>query len=133
MHGFFPGVFFFAPLFLLFGFFKIVLVVLIIVLIVRLFTHGRHHAAYAQGYGYDRGHDHGYRGHFGSPSGENMDPRRVAAWRFAAGKIDRAEFDHIMSGLDAAAPAATTPPEPTAPGAPQTPPTAPQAPPTPQG
>ncbi|MDR3686170.1 MAG: hypothetical protein P4L93_04345 [Coriobacteriia bacterium] len=125
MHGFFPGVFFFAPVLLFFGFLKIMFVILLIVLIVRLATHGRRHGAYAHdgygygGHGYGYGHDHGHggpHGHAGFDAPE-MDPRRVAAWRYAAGKIDRTEFDRIMSGLDATAPA---------------PPTAPPSAPTPQ-
>jgi len=108
MHAFFPGAFFFlGPALLFFGLFKLVFFVLLIVLVVRLITHGRGHAAYAHGcaseYGHGYGHRHGY-------DAQDLDPRRVAAWRYAAGKIDRAEFDRVVSGIDAAASAPTTPP-----------------------
>jgi hypothetical protein len=108
MHGFFL----FAPLLLLFGFIKIMFVVLLIVFIVRLATHGRRHGAYGYGYGYGHGHGHGpagYHGH-GGHDVTNMDPRRIAAWRFASGQIDRAEFDRIIGGLDASEPTAPTAP-----------------------
>ena len=117
MHGFFPGVFFFAPVLLFFGFLKIMFFVLLIVFIVRLATHGRRHAAYANSYGDAQGHGPGYGhgGHHGHGGADvqNMDPRRIAAWRYASGKIDRTEFDGIIAGLDATAPAA--PVAPTAP------------------
>jgi uncharacterized membrane protein len=78
--GFFPG-FFWGGLFL-FGLLKLLFFVLLIVVIVRLVSHaGRHHAWH------------------GDASG--ADPRRIAAWRYAAGKIDRAEFDRIVAALDA--------------------------------
>jgi uncharacterized membrane protein len=118
MHGFFPGAFLLAPVLLFFGFIKIMFFVLIIVFIVRLATHGRRHAEYAHGYGNGHGYGYGHGGHHGHGGfdAQNMDPRRIAAWRYAAGKIDRAEFDRIVSGLDAAAGASapTAPPsEPT--------------------
>ena len=107
MHGlFFPGVFFLWPMFLFFGLLKIALFVLVIVFIVRLATHGQRHGAC----GYDHGH-HGHRSQ--DDDAHDLDPRRVAAWRYAAGKIDGAEFNRIVSGVDAAAagtPMAPAPP-----------------------
>jgi len=101
MHGFLPAAFIFGPALLFFGLLKIALFVLLIVLIVRLVSHGHRHPAYAHGGG------HGYGRH----DTQGADPRRVAAWRYAAGQIDRAEFDRITAGLDAAAGSApTTPP-----------------------
>ena len=105
MHGFF----FLWPALLFFGVFKILLFVLLIMLVVRFVSHGHRHAAYAHGHGYGHRHDHGY-------DAQNFDPRRVAAWRYASGTIDRAEFDRIISGLDASTP--TTPPSTPAPPAP---------------
>ena len=115
MHGFFPGVFVW-PALAFFGLFRILLFVLLIVLIVRLVTRGHRHADYAYGHGYGPGYGFGWHhghGHNHDYDVQNVDPRRVAAWLYAAGKIDRAEFDHIMAGLDAGAPAA--PPSPPAP------------------
>ena len=110
MHGFFPGAFVWPALFF-FGLLKIVLFVLLVTLIVRLVSHGHRHAAYAHGYGHGFGHGHGHgygRDNEYDYNPQNLDPRRVAAWRYAAGKIDRAEFDRVIAGLDAAAP--STPP-----------------------
>lgn len=101
MYGFFPGAFFFGPSLLFFGLLRIALLVLLIVLIVRLVSHGHRGADYM----HDRGR--GY-GHAGGYDAQSTDPRRVAAWRYAAGQIDRAEFDHIMGGLDAASTSAPT-------------------------
>ena len=112
MHGFFfPGAFFW-PALLFGGLFKILLFVLLISLVVRLVGHGHWRSAYAHPHGPGYGHSHAYD--YGSdPDPHNLDPRRVAAWRYAAGKIDRVEFDRIMSGLDASAPAApSSPPAP---------------------
>ena len=101
MHGFFPGVFVWPAIFF-FGFFRIVLFVLVIALIVRLVSgHGHRHGDYAFGQGYGHGFGHGL-GH----GPQDFDPRKVAAWRYASGQIDRAEFDRIMAGLDAGVPAA---------------------------
>lgn len=96
MHGFF----FLWPALLFFGVFKILLFVLLVVLVVRLLTHGHGHAAYAHGRG-----GYGYR-HGSEYDAQNFDPRRVAAWRYASGQIDRAEFDRVIAGLDANTPAA---------------------------
>ena len=105
MHGF-AGPFFFGPALLFLGLLKFLFVIAIIMLIVRLVTHG-HRAGYTHGgYGH-RGYGPGSYG----PTQES-DPRRVAALRYASGQIDRAEFDRIISGLDAAAPSAPTPPSP---------------------
>ena len=103
MHGFFPGLMFFGPALLFLGLIKVLFVVLVIMLIVRLVSHGHHRPGYHARW--HDGYSHGY-GH----SDAQLDPRRVAAWRYAAGKIDRAEFDRIMSGLDCAAPAPPAPP-----------------------
>ena len=112
MHGFFPGVFFFGPLFLFGGLIKIVLLVLLITFIVRVAGHGHRHAAYGHGYGNGYGYGH-HRGHgFGPQAG--TDPQRIAAWRYASGQIDRAEFDRITTALDASA---TPPSNPTPPAA----------------
>ena len=121
MHGFFPGAFLFGPALLFFGLFKILLFVLLIMLIVRFVSHGRGHHGYGYGHpghGYGYGHGHGF-GPASAVGGPDSDPRRVAALRYAAGKIDRAEFDRIMSGLDAATPSTppATPAPPTAPTA----------------
>ena len=97
MHGFLPGLFWFGPAILFLGFFKLLFFVLIIWLIVRLVSHGSRHAAYAHG---DPWHGYGHGPHVGFDG----DPRRLAAMRYAAGKIDRAEFDRIMAGLDANSP-----------------------------
>ena len=99
MHWFFPGAFFWPGLFF-FGFFRILLFVLLIALVVRLVSHGHRRADYAYGPGYHR------RGHVNGPS--DFDPARATAWRYAAGQIDRAEFDRIMSALGSS----TTPPAP---------------------
>ena len=86
--------------FLLFGgLLKFLIVIAIVILIVRLVTHRGHYA----------GHWHGHM--HGGWAPENQDPRRIAAMRYASGQIDRAEFDRIMSTLDATAPGATTPPQ----------------------
>jgi uncharacterized membrane protein len=117
MHGlFFPGAFLWPALFF-FGLFRILLFVLVIALIVRLVSHGHRHAEYAHGHGYGPGFGYGWR-HGHDFDTQSLDPRRIAAWRYAAGKIDRAEFDRIMGGLDASA---------TAPAPPTVPPTAPPA------
>lgn len=95
----------FGP-FLFFGlFFRVLFLVLIIWLLVRIFSHRHDHM----------GHWHGHR-QWDSMAG---DPRRIAAARYAAGHIDRAEFDRITATLDASAP---TPPAPPAPPAPPVPP-----------
>ena len=107
MHGFgfFPGILW--PVVLFFGLLKLLFVVLIIGFIVRLAMHGRGHY-HGYGWGHGQGHGHGY-GYGGGMA--DVDPRRIAAWRYAAGKIDRAEFDRIVAGLDASAAAGpTTPP-----------------------
>jgi uncharacterized membrane protein len=106
MHGFFPGPFFFAPALLFFGLLRIAFWVLLIVLLVRLFTHGHAHWAHY-------GHDHAHRHPHGNGP-DDLDPRKVAALRYASGEIDRSEFERIIGGLDAAAPRVPTPP----PGAP---------------
>jgi uncharacterized membrane protein len=92
--GFFPGLFWGG--FLFFGLLRLLFFVLLIVLVVRLVSHaGRrhawHHHAYATGWGHDAA---------------TADPRRIAAWRYAAGKIDRPEFDRIVAALDASEPRA---------------------------
>jgi uncharacterized membrane protein len=98
------------PLLLFGGLFKILIIVAVVVLIVRLVSrHG--HSGYWHGHGHD---------HFSSTE---QDPRRIAALRYAAGKIDRTEFDQIVSTLDASEAGVPTPPAaPTA-----TPPAEPQA------
>ena len=106
MHGFgfFPGAFLFVPLLAFFFFLRIALVVLVVVLVVRLVTHGRRHGSY--GYVYGPGHGHGSSG----PGFHDADPRRIAAWRYSAGKIDRAEYENIVAALGAAAPSAPAAP-----------------------
>jgi uncharacterized membrane protein len=91
---------FFWPVLLFGGFLKFLIIVAVVVLIVRLVTHRHGHS----------GHWHGY-GHANGWPPENTDPRRIAAMRYASGRIDRAEFDHIMSTLDATAPGAPAPPQ----------------------
>jgi uncharacterized membrane protein len=95
--------FLFGPFLLFAGFFKILIVVLLIVFLVRILSH-RHDR-------FDHGHWHGHHGHWDAGA---QDPRRIAAMRYAAGKIDRAEFDRIMSALDASGPTPPTPPTPPA-------------------
>ena len=116
MHGVFPGAFFIGPALLFFWLVRLALLVLLIVLVVRLVTHGSHHADHGHGNGYGHGRGYGY-GHGGAQSAAEADPRRVAAWRYAAGQIDCAEFDRIINGLDAAAVGAPSP----APGVPAPP------------
>lgn len=106
MHGFYPGAFFLGPALLFFWLVRLALLVLLIVLVVRLVTHGWHHGDHSHGYGRGRGYGYGYGG---TQSAAETDPRRVAAWRFAVGEIDRAEFDRIVSALDAAAVGARSP------------------------
>ena len=89
--------FFLWPVLLFGGLFRILIVIAFVVLIVRLVS--RRHYGYA-------GHWHGHAHH----GLEGPDPRRIAAMRFAAGRIDRAEFDRIMSTLDASEHGAPTPP-----------------------
>jgi uncharacterized membrane protein len=117
MHGFgfFPGMLLFGPALLFIALFKILFFVLLIMLIVRLVTHGRRHGAAA---GYGHGHHHGHH-HGGGSEMQDLDPRRIAAWRYASGKIDRAEFDRVIAGLDAANIASAAAPAPPADAAPQ--------------
>ncbi len=99
MHFFGPRLFFF-PFMLGFGLLKALVVVAIIVMLVRLFAGHRHYHWAHRGYGY-------------WPVAE--DPRRIAAMRYASGRITREEFDRIMRDLDATATAGNaTPPAPTA-------------------
>lgn len=95
MHWFFPGLLFFGPAFLFLGAMKVLFIFLVIALIVRLAGHGRRRDEY-----YRRWHGPEF-----AYQDAQVDPRRIAAMRFAAGKIDRAEFERIMTALDATAPA----------------------------
>ncbi len=92
------------PTFMFGGLFQLLFVLLIVALIVRGVTHHHHRD--------ERWlhHDHWQ---------ENADPRRIAAMRYAAGRIDRAEFERIMSALDASQPGMQTPPAPPAATPPQ--------------
>jgi uncharacterized membrane protein len=93
----------FGP-FLLFGWlFRFLVLVLIIWLLVRIFSHRHDHM----------GHWHGH--HHWDATAE--DPRRIAAARYAAGRIDRAEFDRITAALDATAPVPPASPAPPVPPA----------------
>jgi uncharacterized membrane protein len=87
--------FFLWPFLLFAGLFKVLLLVAVVVLFVRLVSH-RHAGGYWHGRGY------------WAP--EAQDPRRIAAMRYAAGRIDRAEFDRILSALDASEQGTHTPP-----------------------
>jgi hypothetical protein len=134
MHHFVP--FLFGPFILFVALFKCLFLFLLIGFVVAAFSHMRRRRDYMQagaagqmpyGHGGPQGHGgyhgqsqapQGHHGH-GSPHGHHghhghdMDPRRVAAYRYASGKIDRAEFEGIIAGLDAATPqaeATATPP-----------------------
>jgi uncharacterized membrane protein len=93
---------FFLPFLLMVGLFKILFVVAVIVLIVRLVSR-RHYGGPWVGHGQWAGH------YWAAPDAQ--DPRRIAAMRYAAGRIDRAEFERIVGALDASEPG--TPPTPT--------------------
>ena len=95
--------FLFTPFLFFSGIFRVLLLVVVIVFIVRLVSHRHDHV----------GHWHGH----GQWDAQVQDPARIAAMRYASGRIDRAEFDRIMTALGTPAP---TPPAPAAPPVPPT-------------
>jgi uncharacterized membrane protein len=100
-----PFMFGYGPLLLFGWFFRFLFLVLIIWLLVRILSHRHDHMGYW----------HGHR-HWEAAA---QDPRRIAAARYAAGQIDRADFDRITAALDATAstPAPPVPPVPPVPPA----------------
>ena len=95
MHMWFGPGLFFAPFVLFWGILRVLLLVGLVVLLVRVFAHhSRDHGAW-----------HRHPAHW---SGVGDDPRRVAAMRYAAGRIDRDEYERILHGLDSAEQQATS-------------------------